>query len=275
MSKKKFLNKKGMRGSNNTEPKVININVATTDHDRQEKKSFFQKWFRWDRLSAIAAIISAIVALIMVLPPIGKARAIASINKSIEQIEQNFHPENISISYSSSPDIQMVKDFQIRSLNLVTYWKVVRDMKPASYFKDFDSEDICSAIKSHCKNIENLNHEVLEVFKKVYAIQNYGLSHNIPLYDANQARIVVLFDKIEKLDTSTTTLSENILKRFEKLQMKYGNIDFKDLPSKKLLPILKDVNKTYKLDDYEFIDEVFQFLVEQNSMFMTYLNTKR
>lgn len=264
-----------MRGSNNTEPKVININVATTDHDRQEKKSFFQKWFRWDRLSAIAAIISAIVALIMVLPPIGKARAIASINKSIEQIEQNFHPENISISYSSSPDIQLVKDFQIRSLNLVTYWKAVRDMKPASYFKDFDSEDICSAIKSHCKNIENLHHEMPEVFKEIYALQNYGLSHNIPLYDPNKARIVVIIDKSEKLGTSVKIEFENISKRLQKLQMKYGNIDVKDLPSKDLLPILKGVNKTYKLDDYELIDEVFQYLVEQNSMYMTYLNTKR
>lgn len=223
-------------------------------------------------MGTIAGIIAAVAAVLAIWPPKTDAILKNEIDEKATIIEDTFHPNEIIIDYSSSPDLQLVKNFESSTIQLVSRWKSINSMKPLSEYKTFDSQELTNITASQLLTIDGFQKEIAGVLYSINSLLDYGNKNKIESYMPTKDKIASLIVKSNKNNDVYQSTIKSVLDKNSKLIKKYGS-DPNGIPTKELIKTYQPIEMLYRSEEpLEFIKELFSYCIELNSKYMSYLN---
>lgn len=264
-------NYKNLKRTNASNSLSRGNNESTSENENAIIK-LLKKIFNLKVIATVAGVIAAVAAVLSIWPPHKAERLKNEINKYVYVIEDSFHPNLIAVDQDTSPDALLVKDFQITTLNLVTYWKAINNMQSITEYKTTDSQDILNIVASQLTTINNFMEEATNVFNKISALQNCGNDNNIVAYQPTPDKLYILMDKAKIRQKKTTETNNTIIKNISELLIKYSS-NPSGVPYDKLVKAVKPCEKLYNsVESLDYIRSLFAYCIELNTMYVNYLN---
>ena len=272
-----------------TIPPKTNVHSAGTKTQKEDTK------VEKPSLEAKIAIVGVIVALIIGVPQLyfnwsekklGKKelkinereidsikneREIDSItkciNNSIVKICESFEPYDIEIDSLSSPDFQLVKDFQNVAIRLATEWKSMNTSRSIS--ESLDLYGLIGIADSQLEDRENFNKERDAIMACIDNILNYGNQNDIRYYKPQKDKMMNLRILESKRDDNIP--SERAKIKWIKMILDC-NKDSKNSDKDWIIDELKSHENTYKSkNNLEYTDALFETIIELNERYMIHI----
>lgn len=233
---------------------------------------WLKRIFNLKVLGTIAGIIAAVAAVKAIWPIDPVDRLIKEINEKATIIEDSFYPNEIIIEPLSSPDLQLVKNFESSTIQLVSRWKSINSMKPISEYQSFDSQEITNITASQLLTTNYFQKEIAEVLSSISSLLDYGNTNKIESYMPTKDKIAYLIEKSKNNRDFYQSTIKSVLENNSKLIEEYGS-DPNGIPAKELINTYQPIEYLYKSEEpLEFIKELFSYCIELNSKYMSYLN---
>lgn len=270
-SNKKKTNKSDLK-NNNSKPVSGQSSKMVV-----EKENIIVKWlkriFNVNCLTLIAGAIAAAAAVCAIWPtPIKDLKE--DINANAGVIESSFHPDAIIIDSTSTPDYQLIKDFQTSTLKLVTYWKSINNMQPMSKYKDIDLNMTINVIDSRLTTINEFDGEIGKVQNYISLITEYGQKNNISQLIPNYDKMATLYKKAGKRDEVFKETKEKATNDVMNVLLQYST-DMNSVSAKQLAKVVKPLDDLYNDKDVlDYINTLFSTAIELNTNYTDYLKHK-
>lgn len=216
-------------------------------------------------ISLLAAIVAAVAAAIAIWPPTKVERLKEEINKNVLIVEGSFHPDAIIIDSTTSPDVQLIKDFQNSALRLATLWKSIYTMQPLSEYETNDEQQITGIVKSKLATLNDFDKETKIIQSDLEQIVEYGKKNNISQYIISADKLMILYEKSGKRDEVFGNIKNSVQQDFMNMILR------NEFKGKNIRKVSKPLDKLYNdkvvLD---YVNSLFANIVELNSYYMDY-----
>ncbi len=219
------------------------------------------------RVIGIVGIASLIASVVTVWAnwPESKVNLLKEeINHNTKTIEDAFRPNDIIIDSVSSPDVQLIKDFQTSTLRLVNWWKSISTMQPISKYETNDVGMLMNVVNSQLTTINSFDSEMKNVQSDILQILDYGQKNEIPQYIPSADKLTVLYEKAGKRDKVFDDIKSTVMKNL------MGVIT--NITSDNIVKATKPLDKLYNNKDVlDYVNTLFMCSIELNSSYMDYL----
>lgn len=229
-----------------------------------------------DRKIAIVSIIATIVVpiIIYLCPKIFSNDEIEllseEISNNIVEIEETFDLSALDMDTLSSPDIQLVKEFQTSARKLVVYWKSMSNARPIEDFETLDPEEILDIAESRLDERDSFAKETSEIQTSIQSIIDYGRKNNIPYYTPKEDRLKCLQILESRRNPNTSTERGTISWMRMSLACSEAPSDYS---KSKMIRDLKEKERAYKSKaELDYVNTFFLYLIEFNSKYMEHIN---
>ena len=223
-------------------------------------------------LTTIVGIVAAAAAVYAIWPKNKIDRLKDEINQKAAIIEESFRPNEIQIDSLSSPDHQLVKDFQIDALGVVKEWKKINTMEPITEYNTADLQMLLGAILDRLTVINTFDDETTKVQSSVSSIIDYGQKNNIPQYVRGADKLTYLYLKAGKRDEYFGKTKQTLINDFTKL-LTESITDPNSITQKKVAKAIAPLDELYNDKDIlEYTNTLFSWIIEVNTDYMDYLN---
>lgn len=221
-------------------------------------------------LGAIAVAVSAIVAIII---PTSKERLLTSINKNAAIIEESFRPNDLLIDSVSSDECQLIRNFQVATLKVVTIWKSISTMQPITDNETLDLTSLLNVVDSRLTTMNGFDSATNEVLSNINLITTYGINNKITQLKPSADKLSIIYLKAGKRDAIVRDIKQDVSKAIIKV-MSEGTANSK-MNSKKFIRSVKPLDKLYTNKDVlGYVNSLFSYLIELNAYYMDYIRTE-
>ena len=193
------------------------------------------------------------------------------INQKVTLIEESFHPNEIQIDSFSSPDYQLIKDFQIDALGVVREWKKINTMESIAEYNTVDLQMLLNAILSRLEVVNTFDKETTKVQTNVSSIIDYGKKNNIQQYVRGADKLTDLYLKAGKRDEYFSKTKQTLINEFTKL-MAESVTDPNSITNKKVVKVIAPLDEIYNNKEVlDYTNTLFSWIIEVNTDYMDYL----
>lgn len=219
----------------------------------------------------VFTIIGAVATVYSVLPPKIINSLKNEINQKVTLIEESFHPNEIQIDSFSSPDYQLIKDFQIDALGVVREWKKINTMESIAEYNTVDLQMLLNAILSRLEVINTFDKETTKVQTNVSSIIDYGKKNNIQQYVRGADKLTDLYLKAGKRDEYFSKTKQTLINDFTKL-MAESVTDPNSITNEKVVKVIAPLDEIYNNKEVlDYTNTLFSWIIEVNRDYMDYL----
>lgn len=262
---------------NNMETQETNTSYSCLTEDNNGSKTIvkksnriielFKKKIMTLGLVSFGGIIAVVAAVWAVWPqnPIDELKV--ETNQNVSIIEETFHPNELQIDSLSSPDIQLIKEFQIAALRVVKNWESIKTMRPMAEYNTVDLQMLLSIILSRLDTINTFDNETKKVQTSVSSIIDYGQKNNIPQYASGTDKLTDLYLKAGKRDEYFSKTKQTLINDVTKLMT-----DPNSITKEKVVKAIAPLDELYNNRDVlDYTNTLFSWIIEMNRDYMDYL----
>ena len=227
------------------------------NHNNIKWVDFLSKYLTWKKVGIIASCLAVLLSIYSSIFYGQKEDKIAALRDSIEQkisyIEENFHPELITIQQDSCKELIMIRDWQLEVLESCNQYHVLENSYGFTKMK-LDKDIIGPCVLQLYNHIDAFDSLMIECVDKSVNIfyERAIVNENTDYVSAN------LKDQQKWVNYYyiTDSIAAKQLKEYEDL-----NID--NIEDLKKMTILLDKNKeTY--ENYVYYDAFFKYVIDFN-----------
>lgn len=249
-------------------------NVKKTGEKSQKGEEEDKKLKKADRITAVSVIVTIISIIVTILvywqPKNEEETLTEEISNNIVEIEETFDLSALDIDILSSPDIQLVKEFQTSARKLVVYWKSMSNARPIEDFETLDPQEILDIAESRLDERDSFAKETSEIQTYIQSIIDYGRENNIPYYTPKEDRLKCL--QILESRRNPNTSSERGTISWMRMSLACSEAP-SDYSKSKMIRDLKEKERAYKSKaELDYVNTFFLYLIEFNSKYMEHIN---
>ena len=227
-------------------------NISGTDEKKVEK-NFFKKWFRWDRLAAIATILTLIITLYGLIPrdpvDIIKERIIENIVK----VENTLNPIQLLAENDSSEYLHILGNMQQSTLDYCTLWKSLENAEPYAKYAELPIPELVNVLQRDFERMNQINESASRIIECIRDIQTFeALTDNLYLTKISHAKQNDILNSVNAKNVIDSVYRKRCLEFIVEAQNdRNRNKEYKKNLRKGLeqLDKLKGEADHYKMDD--------------------------
>lgn len=232
-----------------------------------EERSFFKRWFRWDRLAAIATVIMLIVTLCTLLPSKEIDIIKKRINENIAKVESTFNPQQLMVENDSSEYLSMLCSLQQNTLDFCTLWKSIEYAEPYAKYADLPVPELVNVLQRDFDRMSQINEAAYGIIECIRDIQTFeALTDSAHLTKISHAKQNDILEAVNARDVIDSLYRKRCLDYIVNAQNdKNRNLDYK----KNLRKGLEQLdNLKEEIDHYRMDDAILDYVLECNELFV-------
>lgn len=259
------MKKKGKRQQMAKSTSTLGVNTTKVDA-KSEEKNFFKKWFRWDRLAAIATVIMLIISLWQLLPKPEVKKTKEKIRNNIELVERTFQPDKTLEENDSSEYLILLRKLQQSTLDFCMLWKSVENAEPLSKYVDTATSDLENVMRREFNRISQIDSAAIIIFESIRDLQTFEYlkdkNHITNISHGKQDDIIEATKAKQEVDSLCMKESSKYL--LNAYNDKVNNREYMSNLKKAMKSLDKLKNK---VDHYRRDDKILDYAIECNELF--------
>lgn len=269
MSKKNSYNVAQKRSSNKSEKFGVDNRPQTQEVIKEnEKKSFFQRWFRWDVITGIATILMLAIAIWALLPPDPLKTIKENIRNNVKIVETTFNPQTIASEKDSSGYNQLLVSLQQSTLDYCTLWEAYEKAEPYSKYAEISRDELASLLKQEFSKQRELNNAAKGIIRNIRDLTKLEIKLNsISTTPISMAKQVDILHYVDLKDSVINASFQNCMKYLNKANDGSSKTD-----SEVTENIRKGLNELDKMKNdvnyYKMDDAILDYAIECNKLYM-------
>ena len=262
MSKKNNFTKRRLFANNRDKRTKVSEDKAI----EIPKKSFFQRWFRWDVITGVATILMLILTAIIYLPPKPVEKIRKKIRNNITVVESTFNPTAIKEENDSSKYLSLLAELQQSTIDYCILWKTLDDAEPYSKYSDYNPSEIANILSKEFNRINQLNEASSLVITAIKDIQTFEvLMDSSKVTSISHAKQNDILKFVELKNTLMTNAQKECIEFLMKANEESNNNTAYKKNLKKGLEMLDKVKD--EVDYYKMDDAIIDYAIECNKLF--------